>query len=255
MEEHSKSFQHCTTTKGYILGSVHSLARPVVAQPQTILPFLKIAWHFFAGKCFRQRVSYLVHRRIHTGVMPYKCNVCDKSFRYKVSQRSHKCAGPQSPVQGEGNNSEETGTEIYNGANYSIKLMDPAISITDGNFRIVAPTLTTENNQEVVINVNVVGDNSDNMSKLLIVIISFGCIYFALAVENQASVNYDNANTDFYSMVLSPLLPEVQSLCLNSAVSEEITEKPVAVEQDVLETINKESLKELLYGPPTDNYI
>lgn len=23
--------------------------------------------------------------------MPYKCTACDKSFRYKVSQRSHKC--------------------------------------------------------------------------------------------------------------------------------------------------------------------
>lgn len=45
----------------------------------------------FVGKNFRQRISYLVHRRIHTGVMPYKCNVCDKSFRYKVSQKSHKC--------------------------------------------------------------------------------------------------------------------------------------------------------------------
>lgn len=23
--------------------------------------------------------------------MPYKCTACDKSFRYKVSQRTHKC--------------------------------------------------------------------------------------------------------------------------------------------------------------------
>lgn len=53
-------------------------------------------------------------------------------------------------------------------------------------------------------------------------------------------------------MVLSPLLPEVQSLCLNN---EEMKEKAVDVDQDVLETINKESLKELLYGSPSDNYI
>lgn len=68
-------------------------------------------------------------------------------------------------------------------------------------------------------------------------------------------LRYNNVNTDFYSMVLSPLLPEVQSLCLNNSVNEENISKVTEIEPDALETINKESLKELLYGPPTDNFI
>ncbi|KAL1395035.1 hypothetical protein pipiens_002929 [Culex pipiens pipiens] len=55
-------------------------------------------------KCFRQRVSYLVHRRIHTNTQPYKCTACEKSFRYKVSQRTHKC-----PAQPPGTVIRQTG--------------------------------------------------------------------------------------------------------------------------------------------------
>lgn len=57
----------------------------------------------------------------------------------------------------------------------------------------------------------------------------------------------ENVTTDFFSLVLSPLLPEVQSLCLNGSVSEANNEAHED-KREVLKTINEESLKELLYG-------
>lgn len=99
--------------------------------------------------------------------MPYKCNICDKSFRYKVSQRSHKCTGPQSPAQSEGNSSDlviksaETGTEIYSGTNYSIKLMHPSITTVPNENDNISSN-NPPNTDELIINVNVIGNNTSN---------------------------------------------------------------------------------------------
>lgn len=62
-------------------------------------------------------------------------------------------------------------------------------------------------------------------------------------------------NADFYSIALSPLLPVVQSLCLDNVVNEKSNIKIMETERDVLETINKESLKELLYGSSINHFI
>ncbi|XP_050729827.1 zinc finger protein 628-like isoform X2 [Eriocheir sinensis] len=70
--------------------------------------FLKKHKRLHTGKAFRQRVSYLVHQRIHTGVMPYTCEVCHRSFRYKVSLRSHKCEPSVASSSGAGKDTVDT---------------------------------------------------------------------------------------------------------------------------------------------------
>lgn len=61
--------------------------------------------------------------------------------------------------------------------------------------------------------------------------------------------NYmNNTHADFYSMVLSPLLPDVQSLRLSGSVTDDKEENSQMQHPEALKTINEESLKELLYG-------
>ncbi|KAI4466334.1 zinc finger protein [Holotrichia oblita] len=66
--------------------------------------------------------------------------------------------------------------------------------------------------------------------------------------EDQTS-SYEprsNKSPDFFSMVLSPIIPDVQSLCLSNSPSSDHGD--CSVKQEPLETINEESFKSLLDG-------
>ena len=42
------------------------------------------------GKSFRQKSYLVVHKRIHTGEMPYDCNICGQAFRQSAHVKKHK---------------------------------------------------------------------------------------------------------------------------------------------------------------------
>lgn len=59
----------------------------------------------------------------------------------------------------------------------------------------------------------------------------------------------ESANPDFFTLILSPVLSDVQSLCLSNYTNTNNKKTNDVNNEIMLETINEECFKELLYGP------
>lgn len=194
------------------------------------------------GKRFRQRVSYLVHMRIHTGVMPYKCTACNKSFRYKVSQRSHKCLmnPPGSVIKV--NESSSMVSSLVEEKKSLIPKPDVKISGKKETKGIMTVDYDTGYINLIRGNTLEEGDVSES---------------YKTYQDQQLNNHNPNLNPkeagqvhkkeilkyrDTYSMVMSPILPEVESLCLNN--NSPISHPTSPVEENI-QLIREKCLEEL----------
>ncbi|KAJ8916158.1 hypothetical protein NQ315_016297 [Exocentrus adspersus] len=221
------------------------------------------------GKRFRQRVSYLVHRRIHTGVMPYKCTACDKSFRYKVSQRSHKC-----PMNPPGSVIWIPDTEKLAETNVPSSNTDQdtgqcimSVNVNTGNMSFISDedianfqkeSIVLNNNEQIEIRYNKadlpsamsrapIGEERERQGERSHA--EGNSSKSASGSQNNSDdldkiSSYANPDEDLFSMMLSPILPEVESLCLNNSPN-----GSPASRQDAINAMGEKCLEEFLYGP------
>lgn len=167
------------------------------------------------------------------GVLPYKCSVCQKSFRYKVSQRTHKCDGILVRQPG-----ELLQKLMQNSSNLQQNIPQ-MVDVTDMNdLNRLNETMHSNKDLENLENLESLQESNKNDELSLDEFVKYQ--YDKLVTENNNEFlgSPQNMSINDNLMAHSPSQQFQNLTILESNMS-----YPTS-----LDTINEDSMKELLYG-------
>lgn len=133
--------------------------------------------------------------------MPYKCTICDKSFRYKVSQRTHKCTANiiinSNVQQQQPPKSDETIVQIPE------------------NDLLSLSTIIIKSKSSII-NDYTIDDNDDLTNQTLDELVAESCTKLGIG-QNSNNNNNHNILIDQQQNISSPTV-ELENLCIYSPI-------------------------------------
>lgn len=201
---------------------------------------------------------------LNAGIMPYKCTICEKSFRYKVSQRNHKCNGVLVRQQ--------TGDLLKKLLQNSLILSKGGTSNDTEDNMVVNETIMLEKTSANELILTAQNDGSGLLAKNSTsssTSPSFPSISYSENIKNEEEMCLDEFVKESYNKIITgndngtlqaisstPTSPSSAISLSNQLLQDNTCLTPIHQPDSIampinfpnLEIINDDSIKELLYG-------